>query len=35
MFDGDISVVVNNKIHLENLISKLSETEGVDNVERV
>jgi GTP pyrophosphokinase len=35
IFDGRISVIVINKVHLENLINKLESIEGVESVERL
>ena len=35
IFDGIISVIVINKVHLENLINKLESIEGVESVERL
>ena len=35
IFDGRISVIVINKVHLDNLINKLESIEGVESVERL
>ena len=35
IFDGIISLIVINKVHLENLINKLESIEGVESVERL
>jgi GTP pyrophosphokinase len=35
VFDGRISVLVINKVHLENLINKLENVEGVESVVRL
>ena len=35
IFDGRISVIVINKVHLENLINKLESIDGVESVERL
>jgi GTP pyrophosphokinase len=35
VFEGRLSVIVINKVHLESLISKLETIEGIESVERL
>jgi GTP pyrophosphokinase len=35
IFNGVISVIVINKVHLENLINKLESIDGVESIERL